>query len=373
MLNEYGRKDPLLLACRSPETLTKLSETAWQDLLLRARQSGLLPRLYSLLEERELLKQIPEKARLQLTNARMFVERNQTDIRFEVNRVVRALSSLGRPIILLKGAAYLLADLPPGPRRFATDLDILVPKEHLDLVERTLLAEGWQRRDISEYDDRYYREWMHEIPALGHPDRLFAVDVHHTILPTTSHYKPNTEALFTAAVQLDDGPLWVLCPADMVLHAAAHLFNEEFLRGLRDLADLRDLLGHFAKTEGFWDELCARAHLHGLERVLYYLLRYSRLVFSKNVPDRVDKELSAHVPSLVVRAIMDRLVMSALRSQTPGKLRPGRAMALWFLYVRSHWLKMPPLVLARHLITKTFYRFRSKIRPVLMKVEAKSN
>ena len=373
MLNEYGRKDPLLLACRSPETLTKLSETAWQDLLLRARQSGLLPRLYSLLEERELLKQIPEKARLQLTNARMFVERNQTDIRFEVNRVVRALSSLGRPIILLKGAAYLLADLPPGRRRFATDLDILVPKEHLDLVERTLLAEGWQRRDISEYDDRYYREWMHEIPALGHPDRLFAIDVHHTILPTTNRYKPNSEALFASAVPLGDRSLKVLCPADMVLHGAVHLFTEEFTFVLRDLADLHDLLGHFGKTAEFWDELLARSSLHGLGRILYYLLRYTQRSFGTNIPNHVETAAQRHTPHMIVRSIMDFLVMSAVIPSTPGQWHPGRAIALWLLYIRSHWLKMPPLLLARHLCVKTLYRWRTRFRSTLAKAKSEPN
>ena len=373
MLNEYGRKDPLLLACRSPETLTKLSETAWQDLLLRARQSGLLPRLYSLLEERELLKQIPEKARLQLTNARMFVERNQTDIRFEVNRVVRALSSLGRPIILLKGAAYLLADLPPGRRRFATDLDILVPKEHLDLVERTLLAEGWQRKDITDYDDRYYREWMHEIPALGHPDRLFAVDVHHTILPTTSRYKPDTKALFASAIQLDDRSLKVLCPADMVLHCAVHFLAEEFTSGLRDLADLHDLLEYFGKTDEFWDQLIIRSSLHGLDRILYYLLRYVRHVFGTNIPNSVEMASQRHAPHMIVRTIMDLLVMSALKPLIPGQSRPGQRIALWFLLIRSHWLKMPPFLLAQHLFVKALHRWRTWFKSTSATAETEPN
>ena len=116
---------------------------------------------------------------------------------------------------------------------------------------------------------------MHEIPPLWHPDRLFAVDVHHAILPTTSRYKPDTQALFASAVPLREGSLRVLCPADMVLHAAAHLFTEEFISGLRQLAVAHDLLEHFGSDDGFWDELLERARRHGLERILFYLVRYS--------------------------------------------------------------------------------------------------
>ncbi len=373
MLDEIGRTDPLLLALRSPDTLTKLSAAAWQSVLLRGRESGLLPRIHNLLDEFDLLDQIPEKARLRLNDAQVVAERNQTNIRFEVNRIVRALSGLDIPVVLLKGAAYLLADLPPGRRRFATDLDILIPKEHLDLVERTLLAARWQRADVTDYDDLYYRQWMHEIPPLWHPDRLFVVDIHHTILPTTSRYKPDANALLASAVQLDDPSLKVLCPADMVLHSAVHLFTEEFASGLRQLADVHDLLEYFGKTEGFWDELLSRSRLHGLNRILYYLLRYTPPVFGTGIPDYVDRALRRDAPNMVIRTVMDRLVMSALKPRAPEQSPRSQAFALWLLYVRSHWLKMPPLLLAQHLMTKALYRWRIRFRPTLAKTEAKSN
>ncbi len=373
MLTEYGGMDPLLLAFRSPETLTKLSETDWQDLLARALQPGFLPRLYSLLEERGLTDQIPDKARLQFSDAQMLIDRNHTDLRFEVNRIIRALSGLDVTIILLKGAAYLLAELPPGRRRFASDVDILVPKEHLELVERTLLGAGWQRADVTDYDDRYYRQWMHEIPPLLHPDRLFVVDIHHTILPTTHRYKPDANALLASAVQLDNPSLKVLCPADMVLHSAVHLFTEEFVLGLRQLADLHDLLEYFGKTEGFWDELLDRSRLHGLDRILYYLVCYARRCLGTNIPTYVETSVESHAPNMIVRVIMDVLVMSAMKTSVPGKLHPGRAIALWFLYVRSHWLRMPPLLLAQHLMTKALWRWRTRFMPTRERAETKPN
>jgi Uncharacterised nucleotidyltransferase len=355
-LHKAAQADLLLLALREPAKLIELDEPRWRDLLARARTSGLLVRLEAMLVELGLLEQIPKKARIHLAEAHSFLRRNQTDVRFEADRVARVLATLNTPIILLKGGAYLLANLPPADRRFAADLDILVQHEHLATVEQTLCAAGWERKRLADYDDRYYREWMHEIPPLWHPERLFAVDVHHTILPRTSRYKPDTEALFAAAITLEDRTLKVLCPADMVLHGAAHLFTEEFALGLRQLADLHDLLEHFGKERSFWSELLARSRLHGLERILYYLIRYVRPVFGTSIPDEVRRAVRPHRPIIIVRAIMDAAVMSALRTPAFGESRPGRRIALRVLYLRSHWLKMPPLLLARHLLIKTYYR-----------------
>jgi Uncharacterised nucleotidyltransferase len=351
----------LLPALRDPAVLTGLGEPAWRDLLARARASGLLVRLGRILTERG-LDQIPEKARVRLAEAACFVRRNQTDLRFEVNRVSRALAHLGTSVILLKGAAYLFAGLPPRHSHFAYDLDILVPRQHLECVEHALRAAGWQSSDRSPHDDRYYREWMHEIPPLWHPDRLFAVDVHHTILPTTSRYKPDTQALFASAVPLRERSLRVLCPTDMVLHAAVHLFTEEFISGLRQLAVLHDLLEHFGRDDPFWDELLERSHRHGLERTLFYLIRYSGRVFATDMPARITTAVHAHRPNAVALAIMDAAVMSALQPALPDEARPGRRIAVWVLYLRSHWLKMPPLLLARHLAAKLIYRVRGRFR-----------
>jgi hypothetical protein len=352
----------LVRALRDPAILTGLGEPGWRDLLARARASGLMVRLGRSLAEHRLLDQIPARARERLAEAGCFVRRNQTDLGFEVNRVSRALAHIDTPVILLKGAAYLFAGLPPRHTHFAYDLDILVPRQDLERVEQALRAAGWQSSDRSPHDDRYYREWMHEIPPLWHPDRLFAVDVHHAILPTTSRYKPDTQALFASAVPLRERSLRVLCPADMVLHVAAHLFTEEFISGLRQLAVAQDLLAHFGSDDGFWDELLERARRHGLERILFYLARYSRRVFATEIPARIAAAVQAHRPNALSLAIMDAAVMSALRPALPDEAHPGRRMALWVLYLRSHWLKMPPLLLARHLATKLLHRVRGRFR-----------
>lgn len=356
-------RDPLLQALTNPATLGNLDEMGWRDLIHRARQNHLLARIAVLMDDHKLLARAPEKARCQLAEAVVFAERNRTNIRFEVNRIVRGLASLDTPIILLKGAAYLLANLQPARGRFASDVDIMVPREQLESVEQTLINAGWIRESISDYDDHYYRAWMHEIPPLWHPDRLITVDIHHTILPTTSRFKPNTEELFAAAVALDDPRLRVLCPADMVLHSAVHLFNEDFGLGLRDLTDLHDLLDYFGQQDRFWDELLSRSRLHGLERPLYYLLRFSKRVLGTSIPLDVERAARVGAPPPIVRNLMDHLIVSALTPPSGEHSGWGRAFALWLLYLRSHWLKMPPMLLARHLCIKAYHRWGKSLLP----------
>ncbi|HXH83307.1 MAG TPA: hypothetical protein VNN07_10295, partial [Candidatus Tectomicrobia bacterium] len=61
-------------------------------------------------------------------------------------------------------------------------------------------------------------------------------------------------------------------------------------------------------------------------------------------------------PSRAVQAAMDRLVAAAVRADAAGVSR--QAWAPWLLYVRSHWLRMPPWLLAPHLARKA-----ARLRP----------
>src|SRR3546814_12679495 len=85
-----------------------------------------------------------------------------------------------------------------------------------------------------------YRRGHHQIPPLRHFRRNTVLDVHHTIVPLTARAPVAAEALATQSLALDgDGQLRILAPADLVLHAAVHPFNDgEYDHGLRDLLDI---------------------------------------------------------------------------------------------------------------------------------------
>lgn len=341
--------------------MLRLDTGTWNDLVWCARRYGLLARLAIAAEECGILDQVPAKVREQFVDARAAAEFNQTVRRFEVRELLRALATVPVPVVLLKGGAYLMAGLPAAPGRMFGDIDILVPRDRLADVEAAVQAHGWEPVVTDAYDQHYYRTWTHQIPPLRHAELGSELDIHHTIAPLTSRAAPDVGALLRDAQALDGGRLKVLAPADMVLHSAVHLFNEQMDMGLRDLMDLNALLSFFGRSEAFWRDLVARARLHRLERPLFYCLSYAELFYGTPVPASAKAEVDGFGPNRAVRALMDWLVTEAILPIWPGKRRTGAGIARWLLYVRSHWLRMPPALLARHLLIKAVARARHSL------------
>jgi len=345
---------------RDPVGVVHFDAASLDDALHAARQHALLGRLEHDLAAIAVLRRLPETARRQVANARVAAAANAIALRYEVDRVRRALTGLGTRIVLLKGAAYLLADLPPSRGRVSVDLDILVPAADLARVEQTLTGKGWQPKATDGYDQHYYRDWMHEIPPLVHRERQTEVDVHHTIFPPVSGIRIDADALLAEAVPLADG-LFVLSPADMVLHAATHLFQEDPSGRLRDLLDLHDLLTLFGQRSGFWDGVIERARRHGLGRPLYYALRYAASLTRTNIPPSVlDRTAAAFAPNVLQRRAMDWLVRAAIITEAPGGTAAGARFARSLLFVRSHCIKMPPAILFGHAVAKLARRARER-------------
>ncbi|MDR3417112.1 MAG: nucleotidyltransferase family protein, partial [Nevskia sp.] len=352
--------DALLVhSMRDPASVPRLDAEALDDVLHAARRHVLLARLEHDLASLGVLQDLPEAARRQFANARIETQANAITLRFEADRVRRALAGLGIRIVLLKGAAYLRAGLPPARGRFSVDLDILVPAADIGRVEWTLINGGWEPAKMNAYDQHYYRDWMHQIPPLTHGVRGVELDVHHTIFPPVSGVRIDSETLLADATPAGDG-LWILSPADMVLHAATHLFQEDPAGRLRDLLDLHDLLTLFGQHAGFWEALAGRARRLGLGRPLYYSLRYAADLTGTAIPAAVLAQAkAAFAPNAVQLRVMDWLVRAAIVAGSSGQ-GGSATVARFLLFVRSHWIKMPLNVLLSHAAVKLFHRMRER-------------
>ena len=351
-------KRPLLVdLLLTPERAESLSSAEWDLLIRQARRANLIARLATTLEPR--LDALPAGPARHLRAALLIARRQRIATRWEAECIRQALLPLGIRPILLKGAAYLLADLPAARGRLFGDVDLLVPKAQIDAAEAGLIEAGWAfDEELSDYDRRYYRQWMHEIPPLHHRQRDTALDLHHTILPPTARIQVNTAALFEDARELPDLPgLHVLAPATMFLHSAAHLFHEgELDNGLRDLFDLDTLLRGFGADPRFWAELVPRARVLGLTRPLWHALRYTTRLLGTPVPDEVMRQAAADAPpsQALLDACYERALMPVHASCDDSLTGPARLA----LYVRSHWLRMPVGLLARHLARKAWLRLQ---------------
>ena len=323
----------------------------------------MLARLTEIFDAAGTLHQVPEAPRRHLESVRIVARRQHQAARWEIEQIAKALGGRGIPTILLKGAAYLAAGLPCTRGRMFVDIDLMVPREAIGDAERALNAHGWLAHGLDPYDKRYYREWMHEIPPLRHIKRGSVLDVHHTILPPTSKPKPDARKLLAAAVPVEGyEEIYVLAPADMVLHSATHLFYDgELNHGLRDLVDLDDLLRHFsAQDAGFWQALVDRALEMELAQPLFYGLRYAQRFLGTPVPEFVEKAIARAGPSRAMRPVMDALFDRALMPDHSTCSDWFTPTARWLLYVRSHYLRMPLRLLVPHLTRKAWRRVKGE-------------
>ncbi|MFN4357276.1 nucleotidyltransferase family protein [Sphingopyxis alaskensis] len=321
-----GRREAATLAPRD-----------WEGVITVARAEAMLGTLAHRLERAAL----PPTVAALFADQRAAAKVATAQALWEAEMARRALAPEGIEFVLLKGAAYAAAGLSCSVGRQIGDLDILVLAPDIRRAENALLNAGWEWVKSDPYDDHYYRAHMHELPPMIHKARDRMIDVHHTILPRTHRIKPDALALVSDAVTIAGGHA-VLCPTDMVVHCAAHMLADGDLQGgLRNLWDFHCLTRDFAAADaGFWDKLDARAELHGLRAAVRRAARLARDLYGSVLPSGWDGQNGSDLwyrRRLLARDDWGRVTNPLLEQA---------------FYIRSHWLRMPPLMLARHLWTK---------------------
>ena len=316
---------------REPQRALSLGSREWTNVISMARAEQLIGTLAHRLDGLE----IPRAAAAILADARASAEQGRTAALWEAEMARRAIAEIRCPVVLLKGTAYVAAGLAAGVGRSIGDLDILVPRDALDAVEQAIIAAGWEWVKPDPYDDAYYRRWMHELPPLIHRERDRMIDIHHTILPLTARITPDAAAMIADSVALANG-IAVLNPADMLCHAAAHLFADgDLAGGMRNLWDIHCLIGEYGL-----DGVEARARHHGLTAAIRRACHHAYRLYGGDIP--AGWRRGDALDALIARRLAAR----------DGWGRATRPVTRLGFYVRSHWLRMPPVMLARHLWTK---------------------
>ncbi len=357
----------LLGGRRDPATLT---DREWESVISVARAEALAATLAERLAEAA----VPTEIAALFADLRAAAKVQQSAALWEAEMARRALEPAGVRFVLLKGTAYAAAGLPNAAGRQIGDLDILVAREDLDRAEAALLAAGWEWVKSDPYDDAYYRQHMHELPPLIHKDRDRMIDVHHTILPLTHRVTPDAAALLEQAEALplptefacvySDSPAeydpvhpslltnghWVLGPYDMIIHCVAHVIADgDLAGGLRNLWDFHLLTQEMERRSGgkYWKDLGSYAGQHRLYPELLRAARLAHYLFGSRERLMACRDKSFTKPPTA----SDHLFLRALTARDDWG-RTARPLTRLLFYLRSHWLRMPPLMLARHLWVK---------------------
>jgi len=341
----------LLSVLRDPISMRHLNQDEWTLLVRQGHAAGLLGRLGARVIEHDIQAEIPAPAWRHMQAVLSIADKQRRAVLWEIKQLSRALIKVDAPILLLKGAAYAAAGLAPAAGRTFSDIDIMAPKAALPDIEKYLMLSGWVSEKLDEYDQRYYRKWMHELPPMKHLRRGTNLDLHHNILPETARIQTRPDLILTAAQPLPGFPnIYIPSPVDQVLHSATHLYHEgEWEHGLRDLSDLDCLLRAYASQPNFWQNLIERARELNLTGPLGHALSHTRTLLHTPIPEANARFGNT---SGLRRKLMDSVFVNGMASAHPSMRRPGTGFAQLLLYVRSHWLRMPLHLLVPHLAHK---------------------
>jgi hypothetical protein len=348
---------PLLHALSQPQATAALRPAEWSRLLSIARSVNLLGTLAERVHRAQVA--VPAPVARHLDGARQLAARQRLSVQWEVHNLQSALERLGVPVVLLKGSAYVLGQHAASVGRLFGDIDVLVPREALGEVESALMLDGWVSAKTSEYDQRYYRQWMHELPPMVNLRRGAVVDIHHTILPPTSRHSPDPARIIERAAPVEGLPgIRVPSPEDLVIHSITHLVHEgELHNGLRDLVDIDTMLRGFpAQQHDFWPRFTEAVTQHGLAQPVAFGLALVQRILATPIPPDVWQQMAAHGPSRGLEAVYRR----ALQAPARGHADAVDALASTLVYIRAHWLRMPPGLLIRHLATKAWMGWRER-------------
>lgn len=286
--------------------------------------------------------------RTHLSNALTLAGRQNHSVQFECEEINKTLNTKGITPLYLKGAAYSLLKNNTHLGRTYGDIDLLVEKQQVESSERSLAMVGWIGKEVNDYDEKYYREWAHEIPPLCHGGRGTVADLHHNIVPLISKRAPDISQ-FTVNRVKHNG-FEVLNPAAMTLHSAIHLFlNEDFTKGLRDLSDLDCLFREYGDSK-FWAEIYTLAQTTHFEVELFLAMYFCRRHFDTPVDQETLNKLDTY--SLGKKAYWRFIFAAAVGAKHPKANVSGHGLRLFLAYIRGHYLKMPPITLLKHLTVK---------------------
>ncbi len=355
MSGKVERMQELVNAVHSPETLIDLPLKKWDGLLRVAKKANLIGRIATNISEIGIMDDLPEPVVPHIRSALILTSHQREAIKWEIYHLTQALSAIDGPKIFLKGAAYVEIESSVSKGRLFSDVDILITQKNMAQAESELMLRGWGNEGADEYDQKYYRLWMHEIPPMVHRKRGTVVDLHHNILPLTAKLCPKIDMMIEKAVDLPSG-FKVLSPTDMVIHSAVHLLYEsELHNGLRDLCDLELLIMEFsAQDDHFISKLIQRAEILNLSHpvfIVFYLL--------DQVLDYKPKQLE-FVEETKLLFIQNKwlvqLYQKALIPEHPLTENTISILCRFLIYIRGHYLRMPLKLLVPHLARKTFFR-----------------
>jgi hypothetical protein len=331
-----------------PERVLEFTPAQLSKVIVVLRQQKILARMCCRIQQAGVFEQLDEQSQRHFLNAKHIADRQREQVLNEAQDLVKTLDLVAEYLIFLKGAAYSMCGGVVGEGRIYSDIDILVPQKDIKACEKRLIINGWYGDEISDYDDKYYRKWAHEIPPMTHGRRGTIIDIHHNIVPLISKSSLNVDLLLEHKEEIAPG-IYVLSASAQLVHAAIHLFrNEDYIGSFRDLTDLYLMLE--SQDFEFYLQSIALAKQVGFLPELKLAIRYVHRLLGLDVPCEASKQLyqQDNIKQWANDAIFTKVLLPqhSLMKGTSTPILHGLAA------IRGHILKMPLHILIYHLSVK---------------------
>jgi Uncharacterised nucleotidyltransferase len=258
----------------------------WLEVVDTACRNGITPALWSAMERKALLDQLPADLRHYLAMIHGLNRQRNEIIREEARWATSALIAGGLRPILMKGSLCLFDERIDRGLRMMTDIDMLLPDEEIEQACSLLSSMGYFLFGRLQRYDHTHAWTFHRSGS------LVTIDLHR-------HVGPQRDILATeiarnnAVASADDSSIWGLCPThSALLQIMTFAIFERFyrlkqipMRGLHDLA----LLCHGHRHEIDWDAIVRVATAHDFAPATHAFLHMARHIFAAPIPSALGR------------------------------------------------------------------------------------
>ena len=352
-MNAFAKARYFLKIFNDVTLVSSLSPKTVSELFVFLRAANLLSIFAHKIKRKNMVDRLPESIQWHVTSNVNYSDRQRCQVGTEIDRINLLLEEIGITPVFLKGAAYNIENAVSLEGRTMSDIDILVSSSEIQKTEKRLLSLGWQIKPLANYDEKYYREFAHEIPPMFDPLSGTTLDIHHNLYLPVSGKAPDESILRQNIVASSQQKL-VLNKHMQALHTCVHLYwNEDVSSSLRDLYDFTCLCNDNA-SHHFWEAIVNTAKAMNLSSLLFDVIGLAEVYFLLRCPIETKRQLQSQL-SLFHRArrgftlfVMKRALVPDTRVCDSKLLRICRFLA----YMRGHLMKMPVHVLVPHMLKK---------------------
>ncbi|MGE0862564.1 MAG: nucleotidyltransferase family protein [Vicinamibacterales bacterium] len=284
----------------------------WRAVVILATEQRVAALLLERLESAGRSRLLPPGIRAELTARGMAIAAANLHYLVDLGQVLSALSAVGVPAVVLKGA-HLARSVYPNPAlREMNDVDLLIRLADAARATRALQALGYDFVARCEPDKGLVG--THHFPRLVKAGAA-PLELHVTLTPAEFGLAIDTEGLWQRAIPLSpDSRHATLCPEDLLLHICVHsAYSHAAEFGLRPLCDVDQIVRAFPALD--WDAVCRRATTWKTARGTFLTLHLAAECLGTHVPFETMSALrpadfDSHLAALVRTHLFTRKTLS---------------------------------------------------------------